>query len=133
MGKFRPRRNNYDVALKPYDLSPTIQQMMTLLRRGELYYAVPELRPLWRHAILVACQINNLKRERRQPHARQLWSMYSGLYKAFLDKVREMHENGMAHKLAPMKSFFKRFMNIEPQWLVFHCMGSSGELLHVMV
>lgn len=133
MGKFRPRRNIYDEELRPHDFTPKIYHLMQVLNRGEVYDAIEELRPLWWQAIRVACRINRLKTERRQATARLIWSLYCGLYDAFLDKVREMHENGTSPKLAALKAFFKRVLNIEPQWLIFHCVNDAGEILHVMV
>jgi len=132
MGKFR-RRSNFDEELRPHDFKPKIYHLMQVLNRGEVYAAIEELRPIWWQAIRVACRINRLKTQRRQATARLIWSLYRELYHAFLDKVREMHENGTSPKLVALKPFFARYLNIDPQWLIFHCVTETGEILHVMV
>jgi hypothetical protein len=133
MCAFRPRRSNFDVELAPHDLKPNVHQMMLVLNHGEVYDLIPELRPLWWKAIRVACRINRLKTERRQDTAHLLWSLYRELYGAFIDRVREMHEKGESHKLVALKPLIRRYLRINPQWLVFHCGTDSGEILHVMV
>ena len=133
MGRFRPRRRLRDVEMERYDLAPDIHQMMRLLSRGEVYNVVPGLKPIWPMVIRIACAIDDMKSERRQDTANRIWPMYTELYAAFLDRVRELHEQGDADQLANLKPIVKLVLRTDVQWLVFHCPTSDGRLIHVMV
>lgn len=133
MGTFRPRRKSCDEELNPYDLALNIHQLMRLLNRGEVYDAIPELRPMWPRVIMVACAINDMYSERRQSTANRIWEMYVELHTTFLDMVLKMHETGTSANLAALKPIVKKVLKITTRWLVFHCTAPTGELVHVMV